>query len=81
LNRKETKIMDILHNERQFAAIYPDDLTINEALAYEYAVILDLQKYFTNNATSEQSNQVMFEKHPTTAERISRIILEECSCL
>uniref|UniRef100_A0AC35TNI1 DUF4765 family protein n=1 Tax=Rhabditophanes sp. KR3021 TaxID=114890 RepID=A0AC35TNI1_9BILA len=52
-----------------------DGLASNEALAYEYAVILDLHNSFTNTDASGQSNDVMFLKHSIIAKRISKIIL------
>uniref|UniRef100_A0AC35UGP9 C2H2-type domain-containing protein n=1 Tax=Rhabditophanes sp. KR3021 TaxID=114890 RepID=A0AC35UGP9_9BILA len=77
LNAKETKIMNILHGKRQLVAMHLDSLSSNEALAYEYAVILDLQDTITNIDASGQSNGVMFLKHPTTVKRISRIVLDK----
>uniref|UniRef100_A0AC35THV0 Transposase n=1 Tax=Rhabditophanes sp. KR3021 TaxID=114890 RepID=A0AC35THV0_9BILA len=56
LNDKETRFMDILDNKRQIVAFYCDELAGNEALAFEYAVTLDLQHVLTNIDASGQSN-------------------------
>uniref|UniRef100_A0AC35U2Q7 C2H2-type domain-containing protein n=1 Tax=Rhabditophanes sp. KR3021 TaxID=114890 RepID=A0AC35U2Q7_9BILA len=64
LNARETKIMNILDKKRQLVAFYLDELTGNEALAFEYGITLDQQAVLTNIDASGQSNDVMFKKHP-----------------
>uniref|UniRef100_A0AC35UAS3 FERM domain-containing protein n=1 Tax=Rhabditophanes sp. KR3021 TaxID=114890 RepID=A0AC35UAS3_9BILA len=70
-NDKETRIMEMLDNNRKIVASYCDELTPNEALAFEYAITMDLQNILTNIDAFGQSNDVMIKKHLETNKKIS----------